>query len=393
MNMINLKVQQKRIGPILGRHPWVFSGALVNIPDKIESGTPVNLIDENDVFLASGYFSSYSQISVRIWSFDEKEEVNHEFFVRRVQKASDTRNNYLGKDTNAYRLINSENDFLPGLIVDKYADYLVVQCHTRGIEKWKDEIVKALVEVVNPKGIYEKSDAAGRKVEELEEQTGILFGEVPEKIEILENGLKFYVDVINGQKTGFFLDQRDKRKALMKYVEGKKVLNCFSYTGGFSVYALAGGAEKVTSVDISESAINMAKENVKLNGFDENKVEFVCADVKDYLRNLKPGQFDVIILDPPAFIKDRHKVKEGLRGYKGINEAALRSLQENTLLVSCSCSTHLKYEDFRYLLSECGGRTRKSLQFLEIFTYGLDHPVLVPFVEGEYLKTFFMKVN
>lgn len=390
---MNLKVLQKRVGPILSRHPWVFSGALINIPDNLDSGTPVNLVDENDNFLAAGYFNSYSQIAVRIWSYDPGEPVNHAFFVKRISKALETRKQYLQDDTNAYRLINSENDFLPGLIVDKYADYLVIQCHTRGIEMWKQEIVDALVQVINPRGIYEKSDSSGRKVEKLEDQSGVLFGEIPEKIEILENGLKFFVDVMNGQKTGFFLDQRDKREALKKYVKGKRVLNCFCYTGGFSVYALAGGAEYVTSVDISESAVAMARENVKLNGFDESRVEFVCADVKEYLRTLEKDKFDVIILDPPAFIKDRRKIKEGMRGYKGINETTMRAMSDNSILVSCSCSAHLKYEDFRFLLSECGGRARKSLQFVEQFTHGIDHPVLVPFTEGEYLKTLFIKVN
>lgn len=390
--IIQLTVKKERVGPILGRHPWVFSGGLKFIPEKIQLGALIHLLNERGEFLAAGYFNSYSQIAVRIWSYDETETVDKDFFARRIKKAQAVRQNYLESEkTDSYRLINSENDFIPGLVVDKYADYLVVQCHTRGIEAWKEAIVEALAEVIKPKGIYEKSDAAFRKKEGLEKQVGILFGDVPEQISIKENGLKFLVDIKEGQKTGFFLDQRDKRQALMKYVKGKNVLNCFSYTGGFSVYALAGGAKSVTSVDVSEKAVELSKENMKLNNLGLDKCEFVCADVKQYLRNIPVGKFDLIILDPPAFIKDRHKKREGISGYKGINEAALKVLPEDGLLVSCSCSAHLSIEEFRYVLSEAGGHVKKSLQILESYTHGLDHPALVPLTEGEYLKCFFIQ--
>lgn len=390
--IIKLTVKKERVGPILGRHPWIFSGGLKFIPEKIQLGASIHLVNERQEFLAAGYFNSYSQIAVRIWSYDETETVDKDFFIRRIKKACLMRQKYLENEaTDSYRLINSENDFIPGLVVDKYADYLVIQCHTRGIEVWKEAIVEALVEVIKPKGIYEKSDAAFRKKEGLEKQVGILFGDAPERIVIKENGLKFLVDIKEGQKTGFFLDQRDKRQALMKYVKGKNVLNCFSYTGGFSVYALAGGAKSVTSVDVSEKAVELSRENMKLNNLDLDKCEFVCDDVKQYLRNIPAGKFDLIVLDPPAFIKDRHKKREGIAGYKGINEAALKVLPEDGLLVSCSCSAHLSTEEFRYVLSEAGGHVKKSLQILESYTHGLDHPSLIPFTEGEYLKCFFVQ--
>ena len=283
--MINLTVKKERVGPVLGRHPWIFSGALKYIPNGVASGTPVRLVDDSGKFLAQGYFSSYSQIAVRVWSYDEKEEINDQFFVNRISRAYEIRKQFVeNKKTNAYRLVNSENDFLPGLIVDKYADYLVVQFHTAGIENWKDSIVKALEEILEPKGIYERSDVKVREIEKLEKKTGLLSGKVPETVTILENGFKFLVDIITGQKTGFFLDQRDKRAALSKYVEGKNVLNCFSYSGGFSVYALAAGAKKVVSVDVSADALELAKKNVELNKLDLDKCEFICEDVKIFGR-------------------------------------------------------------------------------------------------------------
>jgi 23S rRNA (cytosine1962-C5)-methyltransferase len=377
----------------VGRHPWVFSGALKNIPDGIESGAPVHLISDKGLFLAHGYFNSYSQIAVRIWSYDENEEVDYDFFEKRIRGAYEIRKNWVeSKKTDSYRLINSENDLLPGLIVDKYGDYLSVQFHTRGIEKWKKEIVDSLVAIFEPKGIYERSDVSVRRIEELEQKTGLLHGDVPDKVKIIENGYKFYVDIKTGQKTGFFLDQRDKRAAIQKYCEGKNVLNCFSYTGGFSVYALSAGAKKVVSVDTSQSALDIAGENIGLNKLDKKSCEFVCEDVKLYLQDVKPEDFDLIILDPPAFIKDRRKKEEGIVGYKKINESALRALPSGSILVTCSCSAHLTLSDFRYILSESAGRAGKTVQILETLTHGIDHPELVAYTEGEYLKCFIARI-
>jgi 23S rRNA (cytosine1962-C5)-methyltransferase len=391
--MVKLIVRQERIGPILGFHPWAFSGAFESIPEGLQAGEPVRLFSKNGGYLASGYFNSYSQITVRVWSYDKDEELDERFFIKRIEKAWQIRKKYVENPlTNAYRVVNGENDFLPGLIVDKYADYLVVQFHTRGIERWKNKIVAALETTFSPKGIYERSDMAVRDIENLEKTKGVLSGSIPDIINILENGFKFLVDVKGGQKTGFFLDQRDKRQALIKYAGNTSILNCFCYTGGFSVYALAGGAKRVINVDTSENAIELAKENITLNGFDISKCEFVCEDVKKYLKNTEEG-FDVIVLDPPAFIKDRRKKKEGIAGYRSINEMALRILSGKGILVTCSCSAHLTIDDFRYLLSEAGGKTRQTLSILESYTHGMDHLQLVPFGEGEYLKCFFLSVS
>lgn len=421
LNMIKLTVLNKRVGPIQGRHPWVFSGALKHIPDGLQSGTPVQLCDEQDNFLAAGYFNSYSQIAVRLWGYEASEEVDQNFFVSRIKSAYELRQNLVAnKKTNSYRLVNSENDLLPGLIVDKYDEHLSVQFHNVGINFWKKEIVTALTKVMRPKGIYERSDVGNRVKEDEsviltpvpvraqagvnnqvgDNNKGILLGKIPEQVEILENGLKFIVNIMRGQKTGFFLDQRDKRAALQKYCDDKKVLNCFSYTGGFSVYALAAGAKKVVSVDASESALELVEENIKLNKLDNKKSEVVCADVKDYLQGLLEDdpelggvKFDVIILDPPAFVKNRHKVHEGLKGYRKINEMALKILPQNGLLVTASCSQHVSLMDFRHMLSEAAARAGRTVQILETYTHGIDHPELAAFTEGEYLKCLFALVR
>lgn len=405
--MISLKIKQKRIGPIIGRHPWVFSQAFVSIPDGLKQGEPVKLISEKGEFLAYGYFGSYAQITVRIWGYEEDEVLDEQFFIRRIQNAHRLRQQYVESiETDAYRLINGENDLLPGLIVDKYSDYLVVQFHTKGMEIWKELILKALVKTMRPKGIYERSELLVRQTENissphglksfdnelLQGTQGVLYGIVPEIITIKENGFNFLVDVIHGQKTGFFLDQRDKRKALIKYTKDASILNCFSYTGGFTIYALSGGAKHVINVDTSERALALARENVKLNGFDIDRCTFYAQDVKDFLKNTDIN-FDVIILDPPAFIKDRKKRNAGIAGYKSINETALRILDRDGILVTCSCSAHLKMEDFRFLISEVGAKVRKTLRFIETYTHGIDHMQLVPFTEGEYLKCFFISVG
>lgn len=387
-----LIVREKRIGPVLGRHPWVFSGAIVSIPEGIETGEPVKLLSESGRYLASGYFNSYSQIAVRVWSHDEQEHVDRAFFVRRLLMAQELRRITVTGDTDAYRVVNGESDLLPGLIVDRYDRWITVQFHNRGIERWRDTIIQALIEVLAPEGIYERSELASRRREGAENSSGLLWGTIPDTVKIKESGLSFMVDIAGGQKTGFFLDQRDKRQALSRYAAGKKVLNCFSYTGGFSVSALMGGAEKVTNVDSSGSALELARENSELNGLDPASSEYVEIDAKKYLRNIKPDTFDLIVLDPPAFIKDRRKRKEGLRGYRAINESAVRALSSGGMLMTCSCSAHLSAQEFRHMVSESGGAAGRTLQIIESFGHGPDHPVLVPYTEGEYLKCLMLNV-
>ncbi len=390
--MTTLQVANKKTGPIHRGHPWVFSGALKQIPEGLATGSPVRLTDEDGNYLASGYFNSYSQIAVRIWDYEDT-PVDQAFITARIQSAFDLRKQFVeSEQTNAFRLINSENDFLPGLIVDKYAGYLAVQFHTRGIEVWKPQILQALIDVLQPKGIYERSNSRSRQVEQAQEQEGLLHGSMPDSIEILENGIRYAVNVKEGQKTGFFLDQRDKRAALQTYVKGKRVLNCFSYTGGFSISAALAEAAFVTSVDASRPALEQAETNAGLNGIDSSSMEYILADVKAYLHDLQQGAFDVIILDPPAFIKDRRKIKEGLRGYRSINELAMAKLPQNGILLTCSCSAHLSPDDFRFMLSEAAARAKRRVQIIETFGHGIDHPELPAFTESNYLKCFFVRV-
>lgn len=392
-----LTIARERIGPIVARHPWVFAGAIEQVPEGLATGAPVKLLAPDGRFLAQGYFNGYSQIAVRVWSWDATEAIDDAFFRRRIQKALALRERVLqGTHTDSYRLIFGENDLLPGLVVDRYADHLCLQCHTRGIETWRASIVRALVDVLSPAGIFERSEAKVRAIEGAGPMSGLLHGTVPALVGILENALRFNVDIATGQKTGFFLDQRDKRVALQKYVRGRRVLNCFSYTGGFTVYAGAAGASHVTSVDTSARALELAQENVALNHLDAGLFEFVGEDVKSFLS--APGRrtetpFDVIVLDPPAFVKDRRKVKEGLVGYRRINEAAMRMLPDGGILVTCSCSSHVSLQDFRHLVAECAGRAGRTLQILETLGHGPDHPELAAFNESSYLKTLICAVS
>lgn len=392
MTHTQLSLRPGREGPVRGKHPWIFSGALKYIPEGLELGDPVSVMASDGSYMGSGYFNSYSQIAVRMWGYTMDEAVDTSFFQRRLEKALRLRVQTLPPQTNAFRLVNAECDLLPGLIVDIYDTVAVIQCHTASIARYRDMIVEALQTVLPTlTGIHERSDFRGKSGKVEHRSSGVLWGEVPAIVSILENGLHFLVDVQEGQKTGFFLDQRDKRSALTKYVQDKEVLNCFSYSGGFSLYALAGGASHVTNVDVSEKAMELAKENVTKNGFALDKCTFEVADVKKYLPNVEVGKADIIILDPPAFIKDRHKVDEGKHGYRKINDLAMRLLPEEGILVSCSCSHHISLSEFRMLLSETAGRADRVMQLVETWTHGIDHPELVPYMEGNYLKTLFMR--
>jgi 23S rRNA (cytosine1962-C5)-methyltransferase len=295
-------------------------------------------------------------------------------------------------NTSAYRLIHGEADLLPGLTVDRYGDYLCIQISTVGMDRLREKIVDLLKELLKPKGIYERSDIPSRKVDGLPVVAQLLFGDIPEKIEIIENDLVFDVDVKNGQKTGFFLDQRDNRLAIRKFVKGQKVLNCFGYSGGFAVSAAKGGAAEVETVDISEEATNMALAHFARNGFVGNKYRAVTADVFDYLREIKPGVYDVIILDPPAFTKNKDSVMAAARGYKEINRQAVRVLPPGGILVTCSCSQHIDRMLFQKIVHDGAIDAGKDLQILEIRGQSSDHPINISHPEGEYLKCLICRV-
>ncbi len=377
------------------KHPWIFSGAIKNIepghPDSLDGQIVSVFIDGQ--FLLHGYYNSQSQIAVRALSWREKEKIDQAFLEHKIEQALLLRQQFvLSSETTACRLIFAESDFLPGLVVDKYNHTLILQVHTLGAEKLKKTFIQALLKTYQeifgetPISIMEKSDLPARQHEGLPSfHQELLHGQEVETETILENGHSFLVDFRQGQKTGFFLDQRDNRQALTKYVEGKRVLNLFSYTGGFSVYAATSGASQVDSVDISEPATIIAGTNMELNKVPCPHAE-ITADCFKYLENVATESLDVIIVDPPAFIKSRNNFNEGLKGYISINSLALKALAENGILVSSSCSASLNDEDFLRMLNWTAESSNCQLQIIEKKSQPADHPLTPYFPEGNYLK-------
>lgn len=391
------------------KHPWIFSGAIEKVFSR-ENGEITDVKDADGKFLAKGYYNANSNIAVRVLSW-KNEEIDLEWMVGRVEKAREMRKELAGRgDTNAYRVIFSEGDGLPGLVVDKFNDVLVVQISTAGMEKLREMLVEALVKVFQPLAIYERSDVGVRKLEGLTDQpVGVLYlreeAEMPKKVEISEYGLKYLVDFTEGQKTGFFLDQRENRKAVREKIAAMKaagqekirVLNLFSYSGGFSCSALAGGAEEVISVDVSEQAIKLCEQNVALN-FDQLSSEnhqAVVEDVFEYLEDAEAEgeKFDVIVVDPPAFVKSQKNLENALKAYARLNELALRVIKKDGVFISSSCSAYLKTEDFRKTLFQSALRNRLDLVIENQKVQPLDHPVSLYFPEGEYLKFIMTKVR
>lgn len=378
------KLKEGRERSIANRHPWIFSGAIEEVDLDLKPGEVVDLISINEEFLARGYYNPNSQIRVRILTFSE-EPIDKDFFAIRLAKAFSRRKYFLPDDTNAFRVCNSEGDFLPGLIVDRYDDLLVAQFLTTGIESFKQEIADALLETFSPACIYEKSEGGYRKEEGLPQISGPLYGPDPEdEVRIVEHGLPLLVDVKNGQKTGFFLDQRKSRDLARSIADGRVVLNCFGYTGAFTVACLAGGAKRVITIDTSQNALDLAKRNVELNGFEVRDEDFIADDVFQFLREAK-GMTDFIILDPPAFAKSRAAVQRASRGYKDINFNALRLLSDNSLLMTFSCSGHVNAELFQKILFAASQDARSELQLLSKIGHDFDHPISIYHPEGEYL--------
>ncbi len=379
----------------INQHPWLFSGAIQNIEGSPKNGELVQVYSGKGQFLGQGFFNKRTSISVRFLSFTD-EPINNDFWVRKISQAIDLRRQIIDPaTTNAYRLIHSEGDFLPGLVVDKYADYLSLQVSSAGMEKEKEVIIKILCEILKPVGIYERSDMISRKIEGLSPATGVVFGEVPDLVEIKENGLKFLVDLKQGQKTGLFLDQRDSRAKVGKYSAGKKVLNCFSYTGGFSVYAAANQAKQTLSIELSADALKLTQDNFKLNNLSLENNKLLQADVFDALRDLRKAEqekFDLIILDPPAFTKNAESVKTAARGYKDINFQALHLASPNSLFVTCSCSQYIDQMLFQKIVHDAARDAQRQLQILEIWGQAADHPVSIAHPEGRYLKSLFCRV-
>lgn len=382
---------EKEKGIIKKHHPWLFSEALREA-NKPENGSLVDIYQSDEkTFFARGCYNQYSSISVRILTRDQKEIIDGGFFEKRFRELSQFRERFINtRETNAYRVVFGESDGLPGLIVDRYDQTYVIQIHTAGMEALKPLVIDALKKNFSPKTIYERSDVNVRLKEGLKDcPRQHIFGQnITGEIKILEHGIPFFVNVTHGQKTGFFLDQRENRKAIQKYSAGKRVLNSFCYTAGFSVYAALGGAKQTVNVDIAPEALETAKRNFQLNKLPVENHQFIKADVFDYLETAirEKENFDMIILDPPAFVKNKKTLKSGLSGYLRINERALTLLPKGGILVSSSCSSHVSDEMLKDTLTLASHRARCTLKILEIRHQPPDHPYNLDFPEGKYLK-------
>ena len=365
-------------------HPWIFRSDIDHVEGTFDPGDVVDIVSSKGRFLARGYYNPNSQIALRIMTYRD-EPVDRALIFRRVHEAIEYRKQFA--DLKSCRLIFAESDRLPALIVDAFDDVLVLQCLAMGMERFKQDVVDALVEELHPKGIWERNDVPVRRLEGLELSTGLLYGEVPDRVKMTENGVHFWVDVKEGQKTGFFLDQKENRAAIAPFVKGKKVLDCFTHTGSFALHAGKYGAREVTGVDISEYACECAAENARLNGL-ENTVHFVTANAFDLLsgQSRQGETYDVIILDPPAFTKTRSAVESALRGYKEINLRAMKMICPGGYLVTCSCSQHVLPEMFREMVNDAAKDAKVLLRQVEFRTQGKDHPILPYAKETEYLK-------
>lgn len=397
MAIVRLKPGREK--SLLRRHPWIFSGAVASV-EGIDAGggmgDTVDVVDSRGRFLARGAYSPHSQIRVRIWSWDPEEAVDERFFRDRLVKAMGARLEFVDRsETNAYRLVNAESDGLPGLIVDRYADTLVVQCLSSGSERWRDTLVELILEISGHRQIFERSDAEVRTLEGLAPRAGMLIGsESPERLEIQENGLFFEVDIIHGHKTGFYLDQRENRARLRALAAGRKVLDCFTYSGGFTISALAGSAEKVVAIDSSAEVLGLAQQNLALNGLPVENAEWVTGDVFQVLRKFRDQglSFDLIILDPPKFASTAAQAQRAARGYKDINLLAFKLLKPGGILMTFSCSGGVSEDLFQKIVAGAALDAGVSARIVEHLHQGPDHPVALNFPEGSYLKGFIIHV-
>ena len=388
--MKSLLLKPGRERTVLQHHPWVFSGAVAQLQGKPDPGETVAVRAPQGDFLAYAAYSPQSRIAARLWTWDPAETINADFLRRRLQAALDLRKALVpDAETDALRLVHAESDGLPGLVVDRYADLLVVQFLSAGAERWRDVLLDLLVELTGMERIYERSDVEARRLEGLPEREGPLRGGAPEgPLTICENGLKFLVDPTRGQKTGFYLDQRRNRARLKELCAGRDVLNCFCYTGAFSLYARAGGARSVLSIDSSSEALAAARENASLNGFEGADVEWMEADVFQALRKLRDEdrRYDLIILDPPKFASTAAQAERAARGYKDINLSAFKLLRPGGLLFTFSCSGGISAELFQKIVAGAALDAGVRASIVQHLTQGPDHPTALNFPEGSYLK-------
>jgi 23S rRNA (cytosine1962-C5)-methyltransferase len=386
--MIELKKGREK--SLKRRHPWIFSGAIAKVSGKPAAGDTVQVRDSSGKPLAAAAYSPASQIRARVWTFDFAEAVDEKFFRTRLEKAISLRDHLsTSRHTNALRLVHGESDGLPGLVVDRYADVLVAQFLAAGVERWREEILDALKEITACEAIFERSDAEVRKLEGLKPRVGFVRGNRnASRCPIIEYGLNFRVDVEQGQKTGFFLDQRENRQRIRALAAGREVLDGFSYTGGFAVAALAGGAKRVTAIESSADALQIAKENLAANPLDAAGIEFVQADVFKHLRVLRDRgtRYDLVVLDPPKFAPTAAQARNAARAYKDINLLAFKLLAPGGLLATFSCSGGVPADLFQSIVAGAALDAGVDAKILERFGPAADHPVALEFPEGDYLK-------
>ncbi len=378
-------------------HPWVFSGAIDQIKGKPQNGDIILVNDSNNEFLAYGFFNMQSRVAVRLLEWDLETEINEEWWRKKIRIAVKHRLELHSDRTNTYRLIFSEADYLPGLIVDRYADFLSVQILTSGVERIKPLVLDELQILLKPKGIFDRSDASARAHEGMEASSGgvLLGSEPPEFVNVKENGIVYQVNIAEGQKSGFYCDQRDNRKWVSDYAKGRKVLDCFSYSGGFSLNAMNNDASEVISVDSSAPALETLKRNIEINNFQNIPHRQIQSDVNKQLRVFKEEKekFDLIILDPPKYAPSRSALTKASRAYKDLNRMAMLLLNEGGLLATFSCSGAVDISMFKQIIAWASLDAGKNVQFIQQFSQSADHPVRSSFPEGEYLKGLLCRVT
>jgi len=397
--MSEVFLRKGRATPVLRRHPWIFSGSIDSVAGDPDDGCIVDVYDAGHNWLARGYINRKSQITVRLLTWQRDEVVNRAFWRRHLERCITAREALAqNPKITAYRLVHAESDYLPGLIVDRYDDWLVVQFLTLGMDRRRDEILDLLVNLLEPAGIYERSDVDVREKEGLKQRTGLLWGdEPPYRIEIIENGHRFLVNVREGHKTGFYLDQRENRAQLAPFCSDldTDVLDAFAYSGAFSVYATAGGASRLTLVDSSGPALELARQNLALNGhINAQATDYVEGDVFSVLRAYRAEErrFDVIVLDPPKFAHTRREVERASRAYKDINLLAFQLLRPGGVLFTFSCSGRVSADLFQKIVFGALADTNRQGQIIAQLTQGADHPVALTFPEGAYLKGMICRV-
>jgi 23S rRNA (cytosine1962-C5)-methyltransferase len=394
--MVDVILKKGKEKAALQRHPWIFSGALDQVKGSPVNGEVVKVLAADKFFLAYGYYNEKSRVAVRMLEWDESKTIDRDWYQQKIRTAIASRAHVLrNDDTNTCRLVFSEADFLPGLIVDRYADFLSLQILSAGIETAKAEIISILREELNPKGIFDKSDATARTHEDLEINNGLLWGEnPPEFLEVKENGILYHINIAGGQKSGFYCDQRDNRQILAAYTAGKSVLDCFSYSGGFSLNSLKHGASHVTSVDSSALALETLQQNIGLNGFAAESNTVIQSDVNKQLRVFKEEgkKFDIIVLDPPKYAPSRSALDRAARAYKDLNRLGMGLLESGGLLATFSCSGAVDIETFKQIIAWAALDAGKEVQIVKQFSQPEDHPVRISFPEGEYLKGLLIRV-